>query len=71
SAAYHWVTGTILFSATTSLWFANRDTKKLNQEYYNNAYCVPKLRYNIRMMMKIHRKHQNINDDRSSLHTPE
>ncbi|RIB20285.1 hypothetical protein C2G38_1207174 [Gigaspora rosea] len=32
STAYHWVTGTILFSATTSLWFANRDTKKLNQE---------------------------------------
>ncbi|KAF0333133.1 hypothetical protein F8M41_016879 [Gigaspora margarita] len=30
STAYHWVTGTILFSATTSLWFANSDTEKLN-----------------------------------------
>ncbi|CAG8751642.1 20777_t:CDS:2 [Gigaspora margarita] len=32
STAYHWVTGTILFSATTSLWFANSDTEKLNPE---------------------------------------
>ncbi|RIB23845.1 hypothetical protein C2G38_784102 [Gigaspora rosea] len=33
SSAYHWVTGTILFSATTSLRFASSGPDKLNQEY--------------------------------------